>query len=58
MFEADLDVEEVKEILKRAVNYLARTDSLRLYPQCKSCAARVQSLGRPVLVETPDLWIV
>ena len=58
VFEADLDAEEVKEILKRAVNYLSGSDSLRLYPQCKTCADRVQSLGRPVSITTPDLWIV
>jgi CRISPR-associated protein Cas2 len=58
VFEADLDAEDVKEILKRAANYLAAGDSLRLYPQCKTCAGRVQTLGRPTIVATPSIWIV
>ena len=58
VFEADLDAEEVKEIVKQAANYMAQGDSLRLYPQCKTCAGRVQSLGRPIHVTTPEIWIV
>lgn len=58
VFEADLDAEDVKEILKRAANYLAQDDSLRFYPQCKTCAGRVQSLGRPTNVAVPAMWIV
>jgi DNA-directed RNA polymerase subunit RPC12/RpoP len=48
----------VKEILKRAVNYLAGSDSLRLYLQCKTCSSRVQFLGRPIAVTPPELWIM
>jgi len=58
VFEADLDPEDVKEILKRAVNYLAQGDSLRFYPQCKTCAGHVQSLGRPANSAVPKIWIV
>ena len=58
VFEADLEAEDVKEILKRAANYLAQGDSLRFYPQCKTCRGRVQSLGRPTNVAVPTIWIV
>ena len=58
VFEADLDAEDVKEILNRAANYLASGDSFRLYPQCKTCAGRVQSLGRPANTTAPTVWIV
>jgi CRISPR-associated protein Cas2 len=58
VFEADLNATEVKEIMAKAANYLASGDSLRLYPLCRTCVSKVESLGRLILVQTPSHWIV
>jgi len=58
VFEADLESSEVPEILKLAANYISGTDSLRLYPQCRTCAGRVSSLGQLPTGLTDDFWIV
>jgi CRISPR-associated protein Cas2 len=58
VFEADLEPAEVQEILKLAANYISGTDSLRLYPQCRTCAGRVASLGALPTGLTNDFWIV
>jgi CRISPR-associated protein Cas2 len=58
VFEADLEATEVQEILKLAANYISGTDSLRMYPQCRTCAGRISSLGASSISLQDDFWIV
>jgi len=51
VYEADLSREDVKEILKKAANYIDVGDSLRMYPLCGGCLGGVRMLGRT----SPDL---
>ncbi len=58
VFEADLDEDDIERILGRARQLIEDTDSVRLYPLCADCAARVRALGREGPLDAGDLIVV
>ena len=58
VFEADLEPDEVKEILKKVANWIDKEDSLRIYPVCQACLSRVKTIGRKGPILDEDLVIV
>ena len=47
VFEADLSLKELKEIVRKAEKYLQGDDSLRIYALCETCRGRSVTRGRP-----------
>ena len=58
VFEAELDIKDVREILANAVKYMEDGDSLRIYPICRSCRASIKAIGRSSNATIPNVAII
>ncbi len=59
VFEANLSAEELDRLKGRLIPLLNRKeDSLRLYPLCSACLARVEIPGSGVITQDPDIIII
>jgi CRISPR-associated protein Cas2 len=58
VFEALLTPDELQELLARAAKYVGDEDSLRAYPVCAACAAKIAVVGRAAVVGSPGMVLV
>ena len=59
VFEANLEPDQLERLMNRAAKVLnAEEDSLRLYPLCAACRAKVEIPGRGSVIQDPDFIII
>lgn len=59
VFEANLEPDQLERLMNRAAKVLnAEEDSLRLYPLCAACRAKVEILGLGSVMQDPDFIII
>ncbi len=59
VFEANLRPEELEGLRNRLTPLLnTEEDSLRLYPLCSACLAKVEIMGHGMITQDPDMIII
>ena len=59
VFEAELDERKLERLKHRASEVLDdEEDSLRLYPLCATCMARIEIIGQGVVTQDPDVIVI
>jgi len=59
VFEAELDDKKLERLKNRIRKILNEAeDTLRLYPLCAACMARIEVLGQGVVTQDPDVIVI
>lgn len=59
VFEAELDDKKLQRLKNRVRKVLDEAeDTLRLYPLCATCMARIEILGQGVVTQDPDVIVI
>lgn len=59
VFEARLRADQLERLKKRITKVLeTEEDSVRIYPLCASCSARIEILGQGMVTQDPDIIVI